>query len=60
MARLIQAKIKEPLAEEVLFGRLQTGGSVMIDAAGEDLSLSFRELNSTDVDSPVDGLVLSS
>ncbi|HKQ78220.1 MAG TPA: ATP-dependent Clp protease ATP-binding subunit ClpA, partial [Blastocatellia bacterium] len=32
MARLIQSKIKEPLANEVLFGALQGGGKVVVDA----------------------------
>jgi ATP-dependent Clp protease ATP-binding subunit ClpA len=39
LARLIQEKIKKPLAEEVLFGRLKNGGlvkvDVEIDEAGE-------------------------
>jgi ATP-dependent Clp protease ATP-binding subunit ClpA len=39
MARLIQAKIKEPLVELVLFGALQGGGSVVVDAVGDELSL---------------------
>ena len=30
MARLIQATIKTPLADEVLFGRLKTGGAVRV------------------------------
>ncbi|MEE4349982.1 MAG: ATP-dependent Clp protease ATP-binding subunit ClpA [Pacificimonas sp.] len=30
MARLIQSKIKEPLAEELLFGRLMHGGEVVV------------------------------
>ena len=31
LARLIQEKIKKPLAEELLFGRLQKGGEVQVD-----------------------------
>ncbi|CAN5950940.1 unnamed protein product [Sphagnum jensenii] len=31
MARLIQQKIKEPIAEELLFGKLEHGGNVSID-----------------------------
>lgn len=31
MARLIQEKLKKPLAEEILFGRLIEGGTVMVD-----------------------------
>jgi ATP-dependent Clp protease ATP-binding subunit ClpA len=31
MARLIQEKIKAPLAEEILFGKLQAGGKVVVN-----------------------------
>ena len=37
MARLIQEKIKKPLAEDLLFGRLVNGGSVRIDVENEAL-----------------------
>lgn len=39
MARLIQQKIKEPLAEELLFGTLQHGGRVVVEAAEDDVRL---------------------
>lgn len=42
MARLIQQKIKEPLASEILFGRLQTGGTVIVDATEDALTLAFE------------------
>ncbi len=42
MARLIQQKIKEPLAEELLFGTLQHGGQVIVDAGPEDLVLTIQ------------------
>ncbi len=41
MARLIQSKIKEPLANEVLFGALQSGGTVIVDARDEELKLEY-------------------
>ena len=41
MARLIQQKIKEPLVDEILFGKLQSGGNVVVDASGGELTLSF-------------------
>ncbi|HJZ81997.1 MAG TPA: ATP-dependent Clp protease ATP-binding subunit ClpA [Pyrinomonadaceae bacterium] len=41
MARLIQSKIKEPLANEVLFGALQSGGKVVVDAKDEELKLEY-------------------
>ena len=39
MARLIQQKIKEPLVDAILFGTLQSGGKVIVDAAGDELKL---------------------
>ncbi|HEY5565865.1 MAG TPA: AAA family ATPase, partial [Gammaproteobacteria bacterium] len=41
MARIIQEHIKRPLAEELLFGKLKTGGHVRVDlgADGEGLIL---------------------
>ncbi|MCA1592050.1 MAG: ATP-dependent Clp protease ATP-binding subunit ClpA [Acidobacteria bacterium] len=42
MARLIQEKIKAPVAEEILFGKLQEGGSVLIDEQNEVLQLQFN------------------
>jgi ATP-dependent Clp protease ATP-binding subunit ClpA len=39
MARLISQKIKEPLVDEVLFGRLANGGNVVVDAEGDVLAL---------------------
>ncbi len=40
MARLIQSKIKEPLVDAVLFGKLAGGGNVIVDADGDELRLS--------------------
>jgi len=40
MARLIQDKIKRPLADELLFGKLVDGGHVTLDADGEGLKLN--------------------
>jgi ATP-dependent Clp protease ATP-binding subunit ClpA len=39
MARLIQSKVKEPLAEAILFGALQHGGRAVLDASDTDLIL---------------------
>jgi ATP-dependent Clp protease ATP-binding subunit ClpA len=41
MARLIQTKVKEPLAERILFGELQSGGHVSVDADTNELKLEF-------------------
>ncbi len=51
MARLIQEKLKKPLAEEILFGRLTTGGNVQVSCKGDDISLKFdQELQESHVD----------
>jgi len=41
MARLIQSRIKEPLAEEILFGKLQSGGRLIIDEKDGEIDLKF-------------------
>jgi ATP-dependent Clp protease ATP-binding subunit ClpA len=41
MARLIQAKIKEPLAEKILFGTAAITGEVLVELEQEELSLKF-------------------
>lgn len=42
MARVIQTKIKEPLASEMLFGVLQGGGIVRIEKGEGDIALSYE------------------
>ncbi len=39
MARLIQQKVKEPLAEELLFGKLQNGGHAVVEVTDDDIRL---------------------
>jgi ATP-dependent Clp protease ATP-binding subunit clpA len=41
MARLIQQKIKEPLAEEIIFGTLQEGAQVFVEEKDGELVLRF-------------------
>jgi len=44
MQRLIQEKIKKPLAEEILFGQFSSrGGVVYVDQEEDGLSLRFKE-----------------
>jgi len=45
LSRIIQEKIKQPLAEEILFGRLQSGGTVSIDYDNEELSFVYEPIN---------------
>lgn len=44
LGRVIQEKIKRPLAEEILFGRLENGGQVLIDFDGTELVFSYSDL----------------
>jgi ATP-dependent Clp protease ATP-binding subunit ClpA len=41
MARLIHEKIKQPLANEILFGKLVNGGSVSVSAEDNDLKMNY-------------------
>ncbi|MDQ3013100.1 MAG: ATP-dependent Clp protease ATP-binding subunit ClpA [Acidobacteriota bacterium] len=43
MARLIQAQIKEKLANEVLFGSLQNGGKVVVSEESGELKLNYLD-----------------
>ena len=42
MARLIQEKLKKPLANEILFGQLQNGGSVTVDLDKSGEAVEFK------------------
>ncbi len=42
MSRLIQEKIKKPLAEELLFGKLEKGGQLKVSMLNEELVLEFE------------------
>ena len=42
MARLIQARVKEPLAHEILFGALRDGGIAVIEVADGELTLRYE------------------
>ncbi len=44
MARVIQERIKKPLADELLFGRLAKGGNLKIDAEGDELKFEVSEV----------------
>jgi ATP-dependent Clp protease ATP-binding subunit ClpA len=41
LARLIQDKIKRPLSEEILFGKLEQGGKVKVSVQNGELSFEF-------------------
>jgi len=42
LGRIIQEQIKRPLAEEILFGKLQKGGLVIIDYNGKELEFTYK------------------
>ena len=39
--RLIHEKIKQPLAKEILFGKLTDGGTVSVNVSEDDIKLNF-------------------
>ena len=41
LGRIIQEKVKQPLADELLFGKLAKGGYVVIDVADGKLTFDF-------------------
>ena len=43
LARLIQKEIKDPLSDEVLFGRLARGGNVRVDVGDDAFTFDFPE-----------------
>jgi ATP-dependent Clp protease ATP-binding subunit ClpA len=44
MGRIIQKRVKEPLAEKILFGELKEGGHVVVDAAEDEIRLTVKPL----------------
>ncbi|MCG8557970.1 MAG: ATP-dependent Clp protease ATP-binding subunit ClpA, partial [Proteobacteria bacterium] len=42
LARLIESRLKRPLAEALLFGALRAGGTARVDADGDELVLSYE------------------
>ncbi len=41
---MIQTKLRQPLAEEMLFGKLEDGGSVIIGEEDDVLSFEYESL----------------
>ena len=52
MGRVIQERIKKPLADELLFGKLADGGRVVVSLEGDELTFSFPE-STASTDEPV-------
>jgi len=53
MARVIQDEIKQVLADELLFGKLTSGGRVKIDVVDDQLSCQIVETQEKEEDAPV-------
>jgi ATP-dependent Clp protease ATP-binding subunit ClpA len=49
MARLIQEQLKKPLAEELLFGKLNKGGRVVVTVEEDKLKFAMEELEGNNV-----------
>jgi ATP-dependent Clp protease ATP-binding subunit ClpA len=43
MSRLIQTKIKQPLAEQLLFGEAPSGTRILIDERNDDISIEYMQ-----------------
>ena len=43
LARVIQEHVKKPLAEELLFGKLEKGGTVRVDVKDDKLVFSYPD-----------------
>src|ERR671923_1211198 len=43
LARIIQEHVKKPLAEELLFGKLEKGGTVRVDVKDDKLTFSYPD-----------------
>ena len=43
MQRLIQDRVKRALADELLFGKLATGGNVVLAVADDDLDIQITK-----------------
>ena len=47
LARVIQTDVRDPLTDEILFGRLEHGGTVTIDLVDGQLAFAFAETGKT-------------
>ena len=43
LARVIQTDVRDPLTDEILFGKLEHGGTVTIDLVDGHLAFRFEE-----------------
>jgi len=50
LARLIQEKVKKPIAEEILYGVLEKGGTVNVTLKKDELDFSYKALKNIEKD----------
>ena len=53
MGRLIQEKLKKPLANELLFGKLVAGGSVKVELASDELEFKIHSAQANNLEETV-------
>ena len=47
LSRLIQEKIKKPIAEQILYGKLSNGGNVKVDLRDKELTFDYKSFKKT-------------
>jgi ATP-dependent Clp protease ATP-binding subunit ClpA len=55
LSRLIQTELRNPLTDEILFGRLEHGGTVVIGVSGEQITFEYRPSPAPGEPSPAPG-----
>jgi ATP-dependent Clp protease ATP-binding subunit ClpA len=55
LARLVQTDVRNPLTDEILFGQLESGGTVRIGAEGEALTFAYDPTMAPPVPEPAEG-----
>ena len=51
LSRLIQEKLKKPLASEILFGKLEDGGRVEVRIKDDDVVFEFKKASAPERES---------
>jgi len=54
LSRIIQEKVKRPLAEELLFGKLTEGGTVKVEMKNKELTFDFEDIKALKKRKPKD------
>jgi hypothetical protein len=59
LARVFESEIKRKLGDEILFGAIEHGGSVTVDAPGDELSFAFQSTAATTTTDALDSSPVS-